>query len=188
MGVKMEIFTNQEKKTVDTMRAINIVLVCFVIILAFVLISMTFLWTPMTVSGPSMNDTFHSGDHVILLTSLYRLHHGDIIVFEKIESDKNVIKRVIGLPGDYIRFDQTEQKWYRNGEALDEPYVTCTYTLDYFSGTTSALKSAICSSQGYYVEEGKIFVLGDNRINSSDSHVYGSVNMSQIKGKYLFKY
>ena len=142
----------------------------------------------MTVAGPSMNDTFHDGDHVILLTALYKLHYGDIIVFEKIEQDKNVIKRVIGLPGDYIRFDQTEKKWYRNGEALDEPYVSCDYTITYFSGTSSALKSAICSQDGYYIEEDHVFVLGDNRINSNDSHIYGSINMSQIKGKYLFKY
>ncbi len=188
MGVEMEIFSKQEKNTLDVMKAINIVLVIFVVILAFILISMSFLWTPMTVAGPSMQETFHDGDHVILLTSLYKLNYGDIIVFEKVDTEKNVIKRIIGLEGDYIRFDQEEQKWYRNDEALDEPYVTCSYTITYFSGTSQMLKDKICSKQGYLVEEGKIFVLGDNRINSNDSHVYGAIDKAQIKGKYLFRY
>ena len=188
MGVEMEIFTKQEKNSLDVMKAINIVLVIFVVILAFILISMSFLWTPMTVAGPSMEQTFHNGDHIILLTSLYKISYGDIIVFEKIEEEKNVIKRVIALEGEYIRFDQVEQKWYRNDVALDEPYVTCSYTITYFSGTSTILKEKICSKQGYLVEEGKIFVLGDNRINSNDSHVYGAIDQSQIKGKFLFRY
>ena len=188
MGVKMEMYTEQQKTSMNVVKAINIVLVIFVVILAFILISMSFLWTPMTVAGPSMQETFHDGDHVILLTSLYKLSYGDIIVFEKIDSEKNVIKRIIGLEGDYIRFDQSEQKWYRNGEALDEPYVTCSYTITYFSSTSMVLKEKICSKQGYLVEEGKVFVLGDNRINSNDSHVYGAIDNTQITGKYLFRY
>ena len=47
-------------------------------ILAFVLISMTFLWTPMTVNGPSMNNTLHDGEHIILLTAWYSYTYGDI--------------------------------------------------------------------------------------------------------------
>lgn len=184
----MEIYSNEEKKSFDTMKAINIVLIVFVVVLAFVLISMSFLWTPMTVSGPSMNDTLHDGEHFILQTCWYKCKHGDIVVFEKIEDDKNVIKRVIGLPGDYIRFDLEKEVWYRNGEELQEDYVSSGYSTVYFANTPSALKSAICSSTGYLVAEDKIFVLGDNRANSNDSHVYGSINMSQLKGKYLFSY
>ena len=184
----MEIYSTSEKKTLDVMKAVNIALLVFVVILAFILISMSFLWTPMTVSGPSMNDTLHDEDKFILQTCWYKPKYGDIIVFEKVEEEKNVIKRVIGLPGDYIRFDEENKVWLRNGEVLKEDYVSSGYSISYFSGTPVAIKNAICSEQGYFVAEDRIFVLGDNRANSSDSHVYGAISMSQIKGKYLFTY
>lgn len=188
MGIDMEIYSNSEKKTFDVMKAINIVLLVFVVILAFILISMSFLWTPMTVSGPSMNNTLYDGEHFILQTAWYKVKYGNIVVFEKLEDDKNVIKRVIGLPGDYIKFNQEKGVWLRNGEELLEDYVSSGYSLSYFSQTPSALKSALCSDTGYLIAEDKVFVLGDNRANSNDSHVYGAISMSQIKGKYLFSY
>ena len=188
MGIELENLDNQQKTASTALKTINIILVVVICILALVLISMSFLWTPMTVNGPSMNDTFHDGDHIILMTAWYKYTYGDIIVFNKIEQDKNVIKRVIALPGDYIRFDTTELAWYRNGIKLDEDYVSCAYLPSYLDMTKSDVKAALCSSQGYLVEVGKLFVLGDNRMNSNDSHVYGAIDEDQIKGKFLFRY
>ncbi len=164
----------------------NIILVIIIVILALILVSMSFLWTPMTISGPSMEPTFQDGDKIILLTSFYKYTYGDIIVFEKIAEEKNVIKRVIGLPGDYMKYNESEKAWYRNGEKLVEDYVVCEYTDTYLS--ISEIKSALTSQDGYLVEEDHLFVLGDNRINSDDSHRYGAISSSQIKGKYLFRY
>ena len=169
----------EDKKTQDKAKAlkiINIILVVIIVILAFILISMTFLWTPMTVVGPSMNNT------------LYKYTYGDIIVFEKIENEKNVIKRVIGLPGDRLRYDTIEKAWYRNGEKLSESYVTEEYYSSYLDSSRASVKSQLISSDGYLVEEDKLFVLGDNRNVSNDSHIYGSIDKSQILGKYLFGY
>ena len=188
MGIGMEIYTEKEKTTYDVMKAINIILLVFVLILAFILISMSFLWTPMTVSGPSMKNTFQGGEHIILITSMYKYTYGDIIVFKKIDDEKNVIKRIIALPGDYIRFDESEGAWYRNGEKLIEDYVSSGYSSYYLAGSYTNVKVALLSDEGYYIEEDMLFVLGDNRADSKDSHVYGAINKSQIKGKYLFSY
>ena len=100
-------------------------------------------------------------------------------------ADTNVIKRVIGLPGDHVRFSVEEGAWYRNGEKLIEDYVTCSYPSNYITHQTPP---EICSEEGYLIEEGKVFVLGDNRAESNDSHIYGSIDQEQIKGKFLFRY
>ena len=181
----------EDKKTQDkakALKAINIVLIVVICILAFILISMTFLWTPMTVIGPSMNNTLYNGEKIILITALYKYTYGDIIVFEKIENEKNVIKRVIGLPGDRLRYDTVEKAWYRNGEKLVEDYVPEEYSSTYLESARAAVKIQLLSEEGYLVEEDKVFVLGDNRNVSNDSHIYGSIDKSQILGKYLFGY
>ena len=189
MGVNMEIYNGNQEAASKTIKAINITLIVVIAILAFVLISMTFLWTPMTVNGPSMNNTLHDGEHIILLTAWYSYNYGDIIVFKK-DDEKNIIKRVIGLPGDHIRFDVDELAYYRNGEKLVEDYVSCEYTKYYIEDPNikADVKKGLCSSEGYLVEEGKLFVLGDNRTNSNDSHRYGSIDETQLIGKYLFGY
>ena len=187
MGIGLEEI-NDQKPVSKAIKTINIVLVVIIAILALILISMSFLWTPMTVNGPSMDNTLHDGEKIILLTAWYKYSYGDIIVFSKVEQDKNVIKRVIALPGDNIRFDTNELAWYRNGEKLVEDYVNGTYLASYMSLSRSDVKTALCSISGYTVEEGKVFVLGDNRMNSNDSHIYGAIDAKQIKGKYLFGY
>ena len=188
MGVIMEIYDERSRTASATIKAINIVLIVIIVILALILVSMSFLWTPMTVNGPSMNNTLHDGERFILQTCWYSYTYGDIIVFGKINEEKNVIKRVIGLPGDYIRFSQEEGAWYRNGEKLVEEYVSSGYPEYYMSASYPQIKAALCSETGYLIEEDKVFVLGDNRENSNDSHVYGSIGKSQIKGKFIFGY
>jgi signal peptidase I len=100
---------------------------------------------------------------------------GDIIVFDPpTVSDKPYIKRVIGLPGETVTFDGGNV--YINGEKLDEPYIS--------SGITD------CTGQycSVTVPEGHIFVLGDNRRNSSDSRIFGPVPVNSIIGKALITY
>ena len=182
---------SEDKKVQDkakVLKIVNIILVVIIVFLALILVSMSFLWTPMTVIGPSMDTTLYNGEKIILLTAWYKYSYGDIIVFEKIENEKNVIKRVIGLPGDYLRFDTTEKAWYRNGEKLIEEYVTAEYIDTYLDGARASIKAQLISEEGYLVEEDKVFVLGDNRNVSNDSHIYGSIDKSQILGKYLFGY
>lgn len=97
---------------------------------------------------------------------------GDIIVFEyPIEPDRDFIKRVIGLPGDWVEIRQGVV--FVNGERIPEPYIKNRATYDY--GPEQ-------------VPPDNYFVLGDNRPNSSDSHVWGFVPADNIIGKAWVTY
>lgn len=97
--------------------------------------------------------------------------HGDIVVFH-FQGDKNedYIKRVIGLPGDQVSVSNGIVTV--NGTPLTEPYIA---ELPKYSGT-------------WNVPEGSLFVLGDNRNNSSDSHQWGFVDINDVVGKAIFIY
>ncbi len=103
---------------------------------------------------------------------------GDIVVFdppEEPDPDKPYIKRVIGLPGETVTFRNGDV--FINGQLLDEPYID--------DGITECGRGEECQVT---VEEGQVFVLGDNRNNSSDSRAFGPVEVDQIIGKAWFSY
>ncbi len=123
------------------------------------------------IEGPSMQPNFWTGEYLISSKTSYYLddpQRGDVIVFRHPNnSGTNLIKRVIGLPGDTVMV--RDQKVYVNGEALDEPYIN----------------SPPAYSGEWVVPEGNYFVLGDNRNNSSDSHNWNFVPRENIIGKAL---
>jgi signal peptidase I len=101
---------------------------------------------------------------------------GDIVVFRApTQPDKDFIKRVIGLPGDTVLVKNGQV--YVNGQALDEPYIHFPATYTYpFDG------------QPRTVPDGNYFVLGDNRPNSSDSHLGWFVPVENLVGKAWVSY
>lgn len=104
---------------------------------------------------------------------------GDIVVFEPpVRSDKPYVKRVIALPGETVTL--REGKLYVNGNGLDEGYIAAppSYPCPFISGGSCEL----------VVPNGHVFVLGDNRNNSSDSHVFGPVPLNNIIGKAIVSY
>ena len=125
------------------------------------------------IPSSSMAPTLNVNDR-LLVTKVYKpenLKRGDIVVFNSKELDEIVIKRLIGLPGDEIRFDGTSV--YVNGKKIDEPYVKNPME---FYGT-------------FKVPEGKYFFLGDNRANSNDARFWKNpyINGDQILGKAQVK-
>jgi signal peptidase I len=97
--------------------------------------------------------------------------HGDVIVFRyPRDPQQEYIKRVIGLPGDRVRIVNGEM--YINDQRVDEPYVA----------------SAPRYQSEWSVPDGNVFVLGDNRNNSSDSHNWGPVPLENVIGRALFVY
>jgi signal peptidase I len=100
---------------------------------------------------------------------------GDIIVFDPpTVSDKPYIKRVIGLPGETVTIENGSV--YINGQKLDEPYIK--------DGITKCRPKC----DPVTVPEGEVYVLGDNRENSSDSRIFGTVPVGSIIGKALITY
>ena len=118
----------------------------------------------------SMQPTLYAGDFVIVNKIAYKVGsagRGDVIVFHyPPDPDREpYIKRIIGLPGDQVRVDGG--KVFVNGDALVEPYI-----------------AAPPSYQGTWtVPEDSLFVLGDNRNSSSDSHAWGMVPLENVIGK-----
>jgi signal peptidase I len=126
------------------------------------------------VDGESMVPTLTSGEYVIVSRLSYRIgtpQRGDIIVFHFPRDPKEeYIKRVIGLPGDEVQVMNGQV--YINGQPLNESYLDVKMN---YTGT-------------WRVPAGQLFVLGDNRNNSSDSHDWGTVPMDYVVGKAILVY
>lgn len=122
------------------------------------------------VESISMQPTLYDGNFVLVNRIAYKVGEpgrGDVIVFRyPPDPDKEpYIKRVIGLPGDVVRIEN--RKVMVNGFPLSESYIMADPN---YQGT-------------WQVPEGNLFVLGDNRNNSSDSHSWGFVPLENIIGK-----
>ena len=129
----------------------------YLIIIVVVVLFRTFLYSPIRVTGDSMVPTLKDGNIMILDKIGYRINgvkRFDIVVVHY--NGGNIIKRVIGLPGDYIEYK--DDKLYINNKLVNEEYerdVTNDFSL---------------SNLGYdKIPEGKYLVLGDNRGISKDS-------------------
>ena len=126
------------------------------------------------VDGFSMNPTLQNGEYVLVSRLSYKLdipQRGDIIVFSyPADQSQDLIKRVIGLPGETVSVKQN--KVLINGVPLEEPYIA----------------QAPLYSGEWIVGEGQLFVLGDNRNDSKDSHQWGLLPSENIIGKALIIY
>ncbi len=126
------------------------------------------------IDGSSMEPNLHHGEFVIVSKINYRFgepERGDVVVFDFPRNiTQEYIKRIIGLPGEQIRVG--DGKVYINGILLTEPY----------------LKIEPKYEGDWVVPENSLFVLGDNRNNSSDSHTWGIVPMENVIGEALLIY
>ena len=151
------------------------VITIFITIL-LIIVFRTFIFSPVIVEGESMLPTLHDGDRLFInKIGMYvsELERFDVIVF-KTKKDKHFIKRIIGMPGDELKYEN--QKLYINGEPIDESYIIPNQLQKDFT---------IKSLYGYEViPEDHYFVLGDNRENSNDSRkrFIGLIHEKQILG------
>jgi len=130
------------------------------------------------IPSPSMCPTLREGDHILVNKFIYRFRDPrveEIIVFKAPPqasddgTEKDFIKRLVGLPGDTIEI--REGHLYRNGTQVDEPYLLDS-EIDYSMRPTK-------------VPKGKLFVLGDNRNDSRDSHWWGALDRKRVIGKAM---
>lgn len=126
------------------------------------------------VKGESMEPTLYEGD-VVLYTRINPQYRKGDVISVRIPSGEYYVKRIIAVAGDTVELG--EDGVYVNGELLNEPYR---------QGETRAAEGGIVRYP-YTVQEGQIFVMGDNRTSSMDSRSFGAVGTRQIKGKIWFR-
>lgn len=189
---------------------------CIIIAVVLALLIRYFIGTPTVVQQRSMYPTFKQGERLIL-NRMYRTkhvtpHRGEVITFEgpsasEVYEDEanfeqpiaiydreptttwgkfvyhvleikkySYIKRVIGLPGEHVEIK--DGKVYINGEELKEEYLSD----DVITNDNGGVFTDIV------VPEGTVFVLGDNRTESSDSRRFGCIPFEKIESKVLFRF
>ena len=152
----------------------------FVTWLVVILLVFLVLFRVVVVSGPSMKQTLIHGDYLLLLNNVFcgEPKQGDIVVVSKdaYKSGEPIIKRVIAAEGQWVDIDFGAGIVYVNGTALDEPY----------TNTPTNLEEGV--SFPLMVDEGCVFVMGDNRNESKDSRSMeiGQVDKREIMGRALF--
>lgn len=143
------------------------------IVAAVAVLIATLILPVLQIEGTSMEPTLHNGD-IVLLMKTTRFERGDLCGFTW--NNKLLIKRVIGVPGDWIEID-TDGTIYLNGEQLEEPYVT-----------NKAFGE--CDLEfPFQVPQEQYFVVGDMRESSIDSRntLIGCIPKDQIVGKVFFR-
>lgn len=140
-----------------------------------------FLVQPFFVKGASMEPTFEDSNYILIDEISYRFHapeRGDIVVF-RYPKDRSqfFIKRIIGLPGETLEIKNDQIIIFNNdhptGWILPESYLAAgQHTTGNFL---------------YKIDPDAYFVLGDNRLHSSDSRIWGQVNKSLVTGRVFFR-
>lgn len=137
----------------------------YIIILVAVILFRTFIATPVIVNGPSMQETLHTND-ILILRRTSKINRYDIVVANH-NGDK-LIKRVMGIPGDKIKC--VSGIIYVNNEEIS----------NYGYGTSFDFAQVILGENEY-------FLIGDNREDSLDSRYFGPVEKSNISGVADFR-
>ena len=157
-----------------------------------VILLFTFIFRLVTVQGPSMQETLHEKENLIISNLFYSPKQGDIVVIQVPNPNfpTPIIKRVIAVEGQTVDFDFENWIVYVDGEpiyeidgkAAIEPYVN--YEEGRFmSGGENIINLPLT------IEKGKIFVMGDNRNHSSDSRSssIGQVDVRNVVGRVLIR-
>ena len=145
-----------------------------VIAVVLALVIRNFVFTVVRVDGQSMEPTYQHSDRLIVWRLGYEPENGDVVVFNPPGKGKNVywIKRVIASEGQHVEIDYNTNAVYVDGEKLGEPMYDKAYL----------------PIKELDVPEDCVFVLGDNRNNSTDGRVIGPVNKEHVVGKAVLRF
>jgi signal peptidase I len=161
-----------------------------------VIVILTFIIRGTRVEGDSMLPTLEDTQFLAISHLYTSLKHNDIVVVYAKDIDgalsdgRNVIKRVIGVPGDTISIDTEAGLIYRNGEALPVEYRDgVIYEAGHMIYDVTKARFDMQAGVVWTVPENHIFVLGDNRNNSKDSRSsdVGMIDTNYVIGRVVFR-
>src|SRR5712692_8590521 len=145
--------------------------------LGLAMVIIIFLYQPVKVEGTSMAPLLSDQERIFINKFVYRfepIERGDVVVFwYPLDHSKSFIKRVVGLPGEAVEIRQGAV--YVDGKIVREPYVPPQY-------------EDLSDFGPVRVPTDSYFVMGDHRISSNDSRVFGSVASRFIYGRAVFAY
>ncbi|CAM3306361.1 signal peptidase I [Vagococcus fessus] len=190
---------NKEKKVKKPITKKEIIgnIVWLVCVAAVLIAVRQFIFTPVLVSGHSMDPTMADRERVFALRSK-DIERFDIVTFPAPdEPKKSYIKRVIGLPGDKVKF--VNDQLFINGKEIKEPYLDefksklkegeyLTTVLDQEGKIHSEFALENLFDGNDTVPEGKLFVMGDNRQISKDGRMIGYIDIEDITGNVKFSF
>lgn len=201
---------NHGTSSKDLWRTVWVTIIAMMAFILTIFFINTFLGEKFLVDGESMNPTLEDGQ-VIRVKEQDFYHNGDIVVIDVGNLGINrgnkkphyIVKRVVGIEGDNLTFDGNSYKV--NNKVVEEEYG---YLINHTSGKTSEIRDGKFTNDGsvyksiskeesnnllnHYFEfdniipKGKVFILGDNRGNSTDSRELGLINVEDIVGKVVF--
>lgn len=153
----------------------KLVLLALIIVIPFRL----YIAQPFIVDGESMDPTFKTGHYLIVDELSYRFktpERGSVVVFKyPVDPKKQFIKRIIGLPGETVKIDDGQVTIINDTNP------------EGFKLTESYVKFPKPDSATYILEDDEYFVMGDNRLRSSDSRVWGPVPKANIVGRPIIR-
>jgi signal peptidase I len=137
----------------------------------------TFIGRQISVDGHSMVPTLQNTDHIIISNLFFTPKHGDIVVLKADAFEEPIVKRVIGIAGDTVDIDFSSGTVYVNGEVQSENYVNA--RIDNYPPESFRISFPV------ELEDGELFVMGDNRNQSTDSRstMVGVVHTDDVLGK-----
>jgi signal peptidase I len=142
-----------------------------------------FFFAPIVVEGPSMMPTLYNGDQMIVNKFAYNIgepERFDIVVFHA-SVQKDFIKRIIGLPGEHV--EVRDNNLYIDGEEVEEPFLADIKERGTPFQFTGDFALEELPGKHEVIPEDHVFVMGDNRTNSTDSRSIGVVPTEEIVGK-----
>lgn len=163
------------EQVVETPKKKDMTWKSFFFYLFLIILFRVYIIEPHSVSGSSMDETFHTNDYVLVDKISYAFSEpkrGDVIVFNPPVEDRTedrFIKRIIGIPGDRVVVTNTET--FVNGQKLQESFVT----------HKSARTASTTLGPNQY------FVMGDNREVSYDSRSWGVLEKEHIQGRVIMR-
>lgn len=147
--------------------------------LALLVLVFAFCVRVVAVSGISMEPTLRSGDHLVVQSTFYTPKAGDVVVIDGyINYGKPLVKRVIACEGDVVDINEQTSQVTVNGQVLEEPYL---------NNATLPNGDVVFPVT---VPKGCVFVMGDNRMHSTDSRSsdIGFIDERDILGKVLYRF